>query len=55
MDDLTLKGFVEDELEWEPRIDAADIGVAVEDGVVTLMGHVSSFAENLRPRMPPSV
>ena len=27
MDDLTLKGFVEDELEWEPRIDAADIGV----------------------------
>ena len=47
MDDLTLKGFVEDELEWEPRIDAADIGVAVEDGVVTLMGHVSSFAEKL--------
>ena len=47
MDDLTLRDFVEDELEWEPRIDAASIGVAVEDGVVTLMGHVSSFAEKL--------
>lgn len=47
MDDLTLRDFVEDELEWEPRIDAANIGVAVEDGVVTLMGHVSSFAEKL--------
>lgn len=47
MDDLTLKSLVEDELEWEPRIDAADIGVAVERGIVTLMGHVSTFAEKL--------
>jgi osmotically-inducible protein OsmY len=33
------------ELEWDPSIDASRIGVAVEDGVVTLTGHVSSYAE----------
>lgn len=47
MDDRVLKDLIEDELEWEPSVDAADIGVAVEDGVVTLMGHVTSFAEKL--------
>jgi osmotically-inducible protein OsmY len=34
-----------DELAWEPSIDAAAIGVAVEDGVVTLTGQVRSLAE----------
>ncbi len=47
MDDLTLKRHVEEELEWEPSIDAADIGIGVDNGVVTLMGHVSSFAEKI--------
>jgi osmotically-inducible protein OsmY len=47
MDDLTLKRHVEEELEWEPSLDSADIGVGVEDGVVTLMGHVRTFAEKL--------
>lgn len=47
MDDQTLKDLIEDELEWEPSIDATDIGVAVENGVVTLMGHVTSFAQKL--------
>lgn len=47
MDDKVLKGLIEDELDWEPRVDAADIGVAVKDGVVTLMGHVPTFAEKL--------
>jgi osmotically-inducible protein OsmY len=40
-----LQRDVQDELKWEPRIDEAGIGVSVEDGVVTLSGHVSSFAE----------
>jgi osmotically-inducible protein OsmY/prolyl-tRNA editing enzyme YbaK/EbsC (Cys-tRNA(Pro) deacylase) len=40
-----LQQDVIDELMWEPSIDAAAIGVAVEDGVVTLSGHVPSFAE----------
>ena len=33
------------ELEWEPSINAAKIGVEVKDGVVTLAGHVDSFAQ----------
>ena len=33
------------ELKWEPSVDAAHIGVSVKDGVVTLSGHVSSYAE----------
>ena len=34
-----------DELKWEPSVDAAHIGVSVKDGIVTLSGHVSSYAE----------
>jgi osmotically-inducible protein OsmY len=33
------------ELKWQPSIHAAEIGVAVKDGVVTLSGEVSSYAE----------
>jgi osmotically-inducible protein OsmY/prolyl-tRNA editing enzyme YbaK/EbsC (Cys-tRNA(Pro) deacylase) len=43
--DGELQQDVIDELVWEPSLDAAAIGVAVEDGVVTLTGHVPSFAE----------
>ena len=43
MNDKELRQSVLDELEFEPSIDAADIGVAVEKGVVTLSGHVSSY------------
>jgi osmotically-inducible protein OsmY len=43
--DKTLKDDVELELEWEPSVNAAHIGVAVKDGVVTLSGYVPSFAE----------
>ena len=43
--DTDLQQDVIDELVWEPSIDAAAIGVTVEDGVVTLSGHVPSFAE----------
>ncbi len=45
MSDKTLRQAVMDELEWEPSIDAQHIGVAVEDGVVTLTGHVGSYIE----------
>lgn len=45
MTDLTLRQNILDELEFEPSIDAAHIGVAVEDGIVTLTGHVSSYWE----------
>jgi osmotically-inducible protein OsmY len=47
MDDKQLRHEVTDELEFEPSIDAAHIGVAARNGVVTLSGHVSSYAEKL--------
>jgi osmotically-inducible protein OsmY len=43
--DASLRTDVEEELEWDPRFDARDVGVAVKGGVVTLSGHVRSFAE----------
>jgi osmotically-inducible protein OsmY len=43
--DMELKKDVEAELDWEPRVNAAHIGVSVKDGVVALTGHVPSFAE----------
>ncbi|AJC17153.1 BON domain-containing protein [Pandoraea sputorum] len=45
--DLQLKKDVEQELEWDPAINAADIGVQVHDGIVTLSGHLHSYAEKL--------
>lgn len=44
-DDLLLQQRVIDALEFEPSVDAAHIGVSVRQGVVTLSGHVDSFAE----------
>jgi osmotically-inducible protein OsmY len=43
--DSELKRDVENELKWEPSVDEAHIGVAVKEGVVTLTGHVPSYAE----------
>ena len=43
--DLELKLHVEDELYLEPSIDAAAIGVAVSDAMVTLSGRVPSYSE----------
>jgi osmotically-inducible protein OsmY len=33
------------QLEWVPRVDAARVAVAVQDGVVTLSGRVASYAQ----------
>jgi osmotically-inducible protein OsmY len=43
--DSDIKRDVEDELRSDPDIDAADIGVAVKDGVVALIGFVRSFRQ----------
>jgi osmotically-inducible protein OsmY len=43
--DAQLKRDVTAELEWEPSINASHVGVAVNDGVVTLTGHLDTFAE----------
>lgn len=45
--DVELRRDVLDELEWEPSIDAAGIGVTAHAGVVTLNGIVKSYAEKL--------
>jgi osmotically-inducible protein OsmY len=44
-DDKDLKQAVLDELEWEPSVNAAHIGVTAKNGVVTLTGHVESYFE----------
>jgi osmotically-inducible protein OsmY len=43
--DRKLQEDVLAELAWDPSIEASRIGVEVEDGIVTLSGHVPSFAE----------
>jgi len=43
--DAELQQRVMDELKWEPTIHAAEIGVAVKDGVVTLSGSVDSYGK----------
>ena len=47
MTDSSLKQAVLDELNWQPSVEAAHIGVTAKDGVVTLTGHVGSLAEKL--------
>ncbi len=45
--DKELQQDVMSELEWWPSIDAAEIGVAAKNGVVTLTGYVDTYAEKL--------
>jgi osmotically-inducible protein OsmY len=47
MSDLGLRQDILHELEFEPSVNAENIGVAVKDGVVTLTGHVGSYAEKV--------
>lgn len=42
--DAQLQQDVIAELEWEPSVNAAQIGVEVKEGIVTLAGHVNSYA-----------
>jgi osmotically-inducible protein OsmY len=43
MTDRELQRHVEDALAWEPSFDAADIGVSVDGGVVTLRGDIDTY------------
>jgi osmotically-inducible protein OsmY len=45
MDDKILRQNIIYELDWDPSIDSADIGVAVDRGVATLTGHVPNYAQ----------
>ncbi|MBW8827940.1 MAG: BON domain-containing protein [Burkholderiales bacterium] len=43
--DADLKRDVAAELAWDPAVKSTAIGVAAKDGVVTLTGHIDTFAE----------
>jgi osmotically-inducible protein OsmY len=45
--DTQLQLDVNAELAWDPAIRSADISVTVKDGIVTLAGHVGSYAEKM--------
>lgn len=45
MKDISLRQDIIDELDFEPSIDAANIGVAVDAGVATLTGHVPTYMQ----------
>lgn len=47
MNDKDLRQDVLDELDFEPSIDSADIGVTAENGVVTLSGHVPNYTQKM--------
>lgn len=41
--DEQIKAHILDELRWDPKVEAAEIGVIVKDAAVTLTGTVNSF------------
>ena len=43
--DIQLKSDIEAELRFDPKVNAAQIGVSVDKGAVTLLGTVDSYAE----------
>ncbi len=45
--DSELRRLVEEELAFEPSVDATHIGVTAHDGVVTLSGHVASHTQKI--------
>lgn len=47
MNDKTLRQDVIAELDFDPSLDSTDIGVAIDNGVVTLTGHVPSYAHKV--------
>lgn len=42
-----LQRNIQDAIKWEPMLNAAEIGVVVKDGVVTLTGTVDSYAKKI--------
>lgn len=45
--DTDIQNDVLDEFVWDPEVEAAEVGVEVDDGVVTLTGTVDSYAVKL--------
>ncbi len=47
-DNAKLQKNVQDAISWEPLLNAAEIGVTVKDGVVTLTGTVDNYAKKMQ-------
>ena len=45
--DIAVRDAVIRQLEWDPEVDAAAIGVSAHDGAVTLTGFIDSYAGKL--------
>jgi osmotically-inducible protein OsmY len=45
--DVRIRDDVTEELEFDPSLESGGIGVAVQDGVVTLSGHVPNYAQKI--------
>lgn len=43
--DIEIQKNVIDELQWDPVLQSAQIGVTVKDGIATLMGYVANFSQ----------
>jgi osmotically-inducible protein OsmY len=43
--DMQLKQDIETELRWDPKVNAAQVGISVDKGVVSLVGTVDTYAE----------
>ncbi len=43
--DMQIKQDIEAELRWDPMVNAAQIGVTVDKGTVSLLGSVDTYAE----------
>lgn len=52
MSDKAFGQTIVEELDFEPSVDAASIGVAVDNRVVPLTGRVVSYAEKVAPERP---
>ncbi|WP_353810221.1 BON domain-containing protein [Agromyces sp. SYSU T00194] len=45
--DRAVRTAVQEELDWSPDVDSTRIGVAVDEGVVTVSGQVDTYAERM--------
>ena len=45
--DIQIQKDVTEEIKWEPFLNAAEIGVAVKNGIVTLSGEVDMYAKKI--------
>lgn len=45
--DIDIQRDVMEELRWDPVLHSAEIGVTVKDGIVTLLGYVDNYIQQL--------